>query len=311
MSRAKRWFVTFCVLGMMGVSIMMNFRFGFGLGREAWDAWAYGLAGSLADCIKPVLPLLVLLRVKSGEYLRGLATAVLFVACVAYSTMSGIGFAALNRADTAGERAVKADSYQRLQRQLRDAEQELGKLRDAKPTATVAAEMAALLQEPVYRSKRSKRVRGTVGSLTGDCSRRSRWGNANARCSVYRKLKGELASGARAESLRGKIGELNAQLGQVTASGRVTGQADPQVSLLQHLTGLETISIQIALSLATALLVELVSGWGLFVLDFKNQAVESKATEEARVAAKPATRAEEAQRVPTSAMKIPDLRIRG
>ena len=40
------------VFGMILVSILMNFRFGFSHGSTPWDAWVYGSAAGLGDCIK-------------------------------------------------------------------------------------------------------------------------------------------------------------------------------------------------------------------------------------------------------------------
>ncbi|MEQ8824255.1 MAG: hypothetical protein RIC14_07765 [Filomicrobium sp.] len=287
---------------MMGVSVMMNFRFGYGFGQTELDAWAYGLAGGAADCLKPLLLLFLVPAFQRREYWRALAAGLLLITCCSYSLLSGIGFTAVNRADTAGERSVTSDSYARHKRLLADAESELKDLPSVKPAEAIRLEVEGLLAKPIYRSRKSRKSVGTVGGLTGNCEKRSRWRKANEHCTEWRSLQKDLVTAKRAEELRLKISQLNAQLSQSVSTNKVVEDADPQVTMLHGLTGFPRESIQVGLTLITAILVELVSGLGLFVLARGRQESQAQQVQPQQEEAAP-----KASTQPS--FELPDLRI--
>ncbi|MCA9134831.1 MAG: hypothetical protein KDA45_16800, partial [Planctomycetales bacterium] len=286
---------------MSGVSMLMNFRFGYGFGANPLDAWIYGLAGAAADCLKPLLPLVLVAAFREGEHARAIVAAVLLVACVVYSVVSALGFVAFNRVDTMHGRTARAESYQRMRRELGDAERQLAALGRIRPVGLVEADIAERLGRTGARGRSGR----TVGQITKGCTVRSRLAVVSRACDDVAKLRLELAAAKEATALRLKTAALGRELGRI--AGTSGGGGDPQVSLLQELTGLGERQIQLALALSMALLVELMSGLGLFALTQSRQSGTNPPAP-ATVPAMPPPRARGLDDEP-SPLRIPDLRL--
>src|SRR5262249_40831345 len=80
----------------------------------------------------------------------------------------------------------------------------------------------------------------------------------------YHKLNAELASGQTSEKLESRIAEIGAKLAKVTGSA-VMAQADPQASVLAKLSGLDVETVQTVLTMFVAILIEIGSGFGMYV----------------------------------------------
>jgi hypothetical protein len=83
-------------------------------------------------------------------------------------------------------------------------------------------------------------------------------------CQGFRKLEAERANALQAEKLNAKIEEINAKLAKTNGS-TVMAEADPQASVLSKMTGMELEKIQMGLTLFVALLIEIGSGFGMYV----------------------------------------------
>ena len=92
----------------------MNWRFGYTLGKSDFESQLYGAASAAADCFKALLPFFIFAALRNRSYSQALGGALLFSVCFSYSLTSSLGFAALNRADTTGTRALKAETHQDL-----------------------------------------------------------------------------------------------------------------------------------------------------------------------------------------------------
>src|SRR5688572_3295675 len=60
----------FVALGFIAVSTVMAGRFGYLLGSTEADSWLYAGAGSLADILKALLPLLIVSAWLARQYVR-------------------------------------------------------------------------------------------------------------------------------------------------------------------------------------------------------------------------------------------------
>ncbi len=243
------------------VSAAMNWRFGFGLGKTEFDGQIYGAASAAADGLKALLPFFLVWALRQRAWLQMAAAALVWVVCTSYSLTSSLGFAALNRADTVGERVLKATEYQDLRTELKRAREKAGWIPKHRSVAEVEAALTAALMEPV-RGK-GRRVRGTVASLTKNCTVSNYW--ASRYCPNIFNLRKELAIAKDAEKLERRIAELRAKLAQV-ASASAVAEGDPQVALLSRLTGVDSAKVQMALVVLVSILVEIGSGLGFFVV---------------------------------------------
>lgn len=252
---------------LLFVSAAMNWRYGFNLGKTELDGHIYGVASAAADGLKALLPFFILWAIGQRNIVHALAGIMLWVVCTSYSLTSAVGFAALNREDTTSVRAVQAVNYSDLREELTRNREKLSWVPQHRSIAEVDADLAVVLAQPIYgrRKGRSRRILGTVGELTGDCTKSGF--RAQRLCSEVLNLRKELAVAGQAEKLEGRIAQIQVALGGLSKEERAVARssADPQAMLLSKITGLDAEEVQLGLIILVAVLVELGSGLGLFV----------------------------------------------
>jgi hypothetical protein len=235
---------------LLAVSCAMNWRFGFSLGRTEFDGQIYGAASAAADCLKALVPFFFFAAVRNRMWSQASASAVVWVVVTAYSLTSALGHAALNRLDTAGQRSVEAQSYKDLRGDLKRAEDQLGWIPQHRPAATVQGEIDGIkVQRAWTYTNGCKDISGKQG---------------RDYCQKYHALSAELASGQQAQALEARVAEIQDKLGHSKAT-TVMAEADPQAAVLAKLTGLDIDKVQIAMTIFIALLLEVGSGFGMFV----------------------------------------------
>ncbi|MEZ5817163.1 MAG: hypothetical protein R3D44_08790 [Hyphomicrobiaceae bacterium] len=246
---------------LLAVSAAMNWRFGYSLGKTELDGFIYGSASAAADCFKALVPFFFFAAIRNRMWSQAVASAVVWVVVLAYSLTSALGHAALNRLDTAGQRAAHAQSYQDLRSDLKRAEEQLSWIPQHRPAATVQAELDSMkLQRPWKWSNACAEVKG---KQTRDF------------CQKFQGLTSELASAEQADLLGKRIDEVQAKLANANGNGNsgaaVMSEADPQAAVLSKLVafvGMGKIKIedmQTALTIFVALLLEVGSGFGMYV----------------------------------------------
>ena len=246
------------VLGVAGVaaaavlllvSAAMNWRFGYTLGKSDFESQLYGAASAAADCFKALLPFFIFAALRNRSYSQALGGALLFFVCFSYSLTSSLGFAALNRADTTGTRALKAETHQDLRVELDRLLEAQKTLPVHRPVGTVAGEIDAYKQNPRWLASEGCSNATLVQSM--------------AYCEHYFKLKAERAVAETADIYDAKIAPLRTKLGGLDAESVGKG-TDPQSQVLAGLTGRTTAEIQLGLTVLIALLVELGASLGFY-----------------------------------------------
>ena len=247
------------VLGLMGVvaagillavSAAMNYRFGFSLGKSAIDGQIYGLASAAADCFKALVPFFFFAAVRNKMWSQAVAAALVWSVVTGYSMTSALGHAALNRLDTSGKRAVEAANYADLRADSKRAQEQLSWIPQHRPAETVHSELNGL------KGQRAWTTTSGCSDVTGKSNREF--------CQQFHKLNAELASALEAQKLEARIAEIGGRLASTTG-GTVLAEADPQASVLAKLSGLNVDKVQTALTLFVAILIEIGSGFGMYV----------------------------------------------
>lgn len=240
---------------LLAVSAAMNWRFGYYLGKTEFDGLIYGSASAAADCLKALVPFFFFAAIRNRMWSQAAASAVVWLVVTGYSLTSALGHAALNRMDTAGQRAVEAQSYKDLRSDLERAKEQLSWVPQHRPAGVVQSEIDTL--------KNSREWQWTEGctKVTGPKGRTF--------CSQYNGLVAELASAEQAQKLEARIAEIQAELSKVD-SGSVMAEADPQAAVLTKLASIFVPSltvedIQTGLTIFIALLLEVGSGFGLYI----------------------------------------------
>ena len=235
---------------LLAVSAAMNYRFGFSLGKTALDGEIYGAASAAADCFKALVPFFLFAAIRNRMWSQAVAAALVWTVVSAYSMTSALGHAALNRLDTTGQRAVDANTYKDLRADSKRAQDQLTWIPAHRPPETVSAELN------VHKAQRFWLVTNECTDVKGKSAREY--------CQQFHKLNAELASGVEAQKLETRITDIGTKLARA-AGGSVMAEADPQASVLAKVTGVEIETVQTGLALLVALLIEIGSGFGMYV----------------------------------------------
>ena len=240
---------------LLAVSCAMNWRFGFSLGRTEFDGQIYGAASAAADCMKALVPFFFFAAVRNRMWSQALASAVVWVVVTTYSLTSALGHAALNRFDTAGQRTATADSYKDHRADLARAQEQLSWIPQHRPARAVQADIDALKDERTWaNTEQCSKVTGSRG---------------RGFCQKYHALSAELASAQQSIALEARVADIQGKMSNVTGAA-VMSEADPQAAVLAKLAALvapniKVEDVQTALTVFIALLLEVGSGFGMYI----------------------------------------------
>lgn len=244
-----------CAAGvLLLVSAAMNWRFGYQLGKTEFDGFIYGSASAAADCMKALVPFFFFAAIKNKAWSQAAASALVWSVVTVYSLTSALGHAALNRADTSGQRSAQALSYKDVRADLDRAKAQLGWVPQHRPAATVRAELSGLEKDRRW-------------SWTNGCTDIKGRSNRSF-CEKHTSAKSELASANEAAKLETRIAGLQAKLGGMDGVSHTS--ADPQAAVLAKLAGVfvpgvKMEDVQMALTIFIALLLEVGSGLGMYI----------------------------------------------
>ncbi|MBK9077751.1 MAG: hypothetical protein WBP38_09935 [Hyphomicrobium sp.] len=240
---------------LLAVSAAMNWRFGFSLGRTELDGQIYGAASAAADCLKALIPFFFFAAIRNKIWSQAAASALVWVVVTAYSMTSALGHAALNRFDTTGQRAQVAQSYQDLRTELKKAEEESSWIPQHRPFATV--------QSAIEAHKSQRAWKWSNGCKDASSKSEQKY------CQEFHALNAELASASGAETAEQRIAEIRSKLAGMEGTTAMS-EADPQARVLTDLAtafypGVTIENVQMALTIFVALLLEIGSGFGMYV----------------------------------------------
>jgi hypothetical protein len=235
---------------LLAVSAAMNWRFGYQLGKTELDGLIYGSASAAADCLKALVPFFFFAAIRNRMWSQAAAAAVLGIVMTAYSLTSALGHAALNRLDTTGQRQVQAQTYKDVRSDLARAQEQLGWVPQHRPIGVVQSDLDNTQnQRPWAWTKGCTDVTGKQGRDF---------------CQSYHAMTAELAAGREAEKLTVRISELSRKLSSASGTAAMA-EADPQAAVLAKLSGLSIDTVQIAMTVFIALLLEVGSCFGMYV----------------------------------------------
>ncbi len=241
---------------LLAVSAAMNWRFGYSLGTTEFDGLIYGAASAAADCLKALVPFFLFAAVRNRMWSQAAAAVVVGVVVTAYSLTSALGHAALNRLDTTGQRAQQTAVYQDMRADVKRMEEQVGWIPKHRPAATVASEMNGLKNQIYWSRTQSCTV--VNGKFNRDF------------CQQYHTLSAEHANAVQAAELSRKIMEVKSQLAKAGDNHTALTEADPQAAMLAKIgglvfAGLKVDDVQMALTIFIALLLEVGSGFGMYI----------------------------------------------
>jgi hypothetical protein len=240
---------------LLAVSAAMNWRFGFSLGRSELDGQIYGAASAAADCMKALVPFFFFAALRNRMWSQAAASALVWVVVTAYSMTSALGHAALNRFDSTGHREQAAQVYQDLRADLKRAEEQSGWIPQHRPFEAVQSQIDGMKMQKAWEWSNGCKTVSSKAERTF--------------CQQLTALDSELASASSAKDADARIAQLRAKI-DATAGTPALSEADPQAKVLTELANaffpnVKIENVQMALTLFVALLLEIGSGFGMYV----------------------------------------------
>lgn len=236
---------------LLVVSAAVNWRFGYSLGKTEFDGMLLGAASAAADCFKALVPFFFFAALKNRAWSQASAAAVVWAVVTAYSFASAVGHNSDTRDATSAQAAQAATHYKDVRADLDRARNQLSWIPQHRPEATVKGEIEGM---------KARREWSWSSACTDTKAKSNR-----EFCDKYFQLTAEAASAQQAAALEARIAEYRATLASSAGSSAVTSSADSQVAVIEKLTGLPRDTIQMGLTILVALLLEIGSGFGMYV----------------------------------------------
>lgn len=258
---AVRWAVMIVLglatAGMVAVSMRANYLFGYGFGQSPEKAQVFGWANVAADLWKVSGLILIGGLWRARRKRLAVVFFPLWLLCLLWGLTGAIGVYAQDRTASTGFRESAAATYADAERELADLERRMAGL-TPRTVAQIDAAIATVLARPV---RSGDRMRGTVGSISDNCTREDRR-TADA-CLEVARLREERAAAQEASRLRDRAVELRTALAPLRERGAAL-PADPAAEIFAWLSGgqLRVHDISFGFPLVFALLIELISAFG-------------------------------------------------
>ena len=258
-------------VAMLGISMRLNFLFGYSLGQTSEKAWVFGWVSVISDAWKALGPIFILALFRARRRWSTSGASAIWIACFLYSVSSALGVAIEDRSSRTGNRETIVTNYEETKAELERLEKRRAALGAHRSAAEVEAAINAVLLRPV---ESYQRIRGTVGEISNNCQRAD--SRTMEACAEVAQLRKDLAAATEERDLDQRIAELTAQAQQLRERGGMKA-ADPQAQLLARLSGgrVSPDDVGPGLSLLLAMTIELVSAFGPTVLSSYAEATEA------------------------------------
>ncbi len=261
---------------MLGISMRLNFLFGYSLGQTPEKAWVFGFVSVVSDAWKGLGPIFILALIRAQRWPPMAVAASIWIVCFIYSVTSALGVAVEDRSTRTGSRESLVMTYAETKAELERLEKRRTGLRAHRAAAELDAAIKAALARPV---ESTQHLRGTLGDLSNNCQRAG--SRTLEACAEVSHLREELAVANEERDLDRRLSELTGQARQLRERGAMK-PADPQAELLARLSHgwLSPHDVGPGLSLLLAVTIELVSTFGPTVLSAYAEATDSRGREQ-------------------------------
>jgi hypothetical protein len=200
--------------------------------------------------MKALMPFFIFGAIRNRNWSQALGGAALWSVCIVYALTSALGFAALNRSDTTGNRSLQSANYEDLRGQLAQISQQQSWLEKHRAPGMVEAEIEG--------AKQNVRWTSSAGCTNATVTLSREF------CESYHKLQAELAAAKKDEALQKRADEARAKLDVMDGRAAVKN-VDPQASIISKVLGIDLSQVEVGLTILITLLVELGSSLGLYV----------------------------------------------
>ena len=236
-------------LAFIAASGLMNWVFMTSLGKSEFEQHIFGAVSVAVSAFIALLPTLILWAYRERRYLYVVLGIPVFLAFVAFSLSSAVGFAAKNRGTMTEDRGLATSRLAGVMQEIDDAETKRKALGTPRPFAVIQEGLHGLELERKWQLSKS------CQDATSEALRTF--------CKGYFEIKAEAARATELILLEEKIARLKneARSYEEKGAGR---QADNQAAVLASLLGLQPTKVEQGLTLFLAVLVEIGAALGLY-----------------------------------------------
>lgn len=239
-----------CASILLVVSMAMNYRFGYSLGKTPTDGQIYGAASVAADGFKALSPFFFFAAWRARVWAVAFAAATVWIVMTGYALTGAFGHSLTNRMETASKRTLATEEHADLRADLKRNQDQLGWVPPHRPAATVKADLEGVKGQHLWNK-------------TSECSEVAGKSQRDF-CQRYHTLVAELGNADNAVKLNDKIDAINEKL-RGTKAGDVLGDADPQAGTIARVMSWNLSSVQFGFALLVVALIEFGSGFGPYV----------------------------------------------
>jgi hypothetical protein len=243
---------------MFAVSVRGNYLFGYSLGQTEEKRTLFAWANVAADVWKAFGLITVVMLWRHKQRRAAMVGALAWLMCLLSGINSALGIYVQDRAALTGTRDAKHATYKDTERELGEVERRLAQLPKSRSIGEIDAAIQAVLGRAITVGER---VRGTVATVSGNCSRID--GRTKVACEELARLREERARASEAETLQTRAGLLRERVIALRNDGGSL-TSDPVGEFYAWITRgyLKVRDVGFGIPLFFALLIEVVSAFG-------------------------------------------------
>jgi hypothetical protein len=238
------------VFGLVIISVFANFWFGTLL-ISGQERWLYGAIFGLLDALKTVLIPVAGFALASGALARARTAYFVFALLTVLSFCAEIGLYSIPKSEAVGDAKSHQAAYRDVAAERDGYASQLAGLGQVRSLGAIDADISAKRLDRLY--DRSKQCTDATAT------------ESRGLCQAIERLNAERATATEAKELQGKIDAAAFRLSKLNAADAFKS-VDPQAEALAKLTGLTPETVRLALAILIAVLIEMGSGLGFWLM---------------------------------------------
>jgi len=238
------------VMGLVIISVFANFWFGTLL-ISGQERWLYGAIFGLLDAFKTVLVPAAGFAAAAGMFWKGRVAFAVFAALSTLSFSAEVGLYSITKNEVVGDARAAHAAYEQATADKVALKEKLASLGHIRAAGAIQADIAAKRLDKLF--DRSKQCTDATATESRDL------------CQAIERLNAELATAQEAKALQGKFDDVALRLSKMNAADALKS-VDPQAEALAKLTGFSPDTVRTGLAVLIAVLIELGSGLGFWLL---------------------------------------------
>lgn len=251
MTALIRWIGYAAVGVLVAASATMNYLFASSLGRSFVEAQVLGVVSVAIDALKAVLVVSIASALRHNRRTFALIAGTVFAIFTLASLFAAMGFVASNRTSISGAGDTLALQLADAEGEIAKVKKQLASLPDSRPKSIVSEAIRAARDDALWSASRSCRLATNAAQ--------------QSHCATLRRLNVELVAREEAERLDLQLRALQARAVELRDKGAAIG-GDPQARWIAGIAGADEGTVQRLLMALLALVVEIASGFGGYLV---------------------------------------------